>query len=549
MGRKNINEKMLELSEFSHNPHNSGVKMLAKFIRCGFSVILSLLLSACSIEQTIDNTPIPTSTIPFARIPTATSASTVTPFPTTTPRAKTIYLSDLTAFSAFTNSPIEAGVFPETKSDLGIIAGQPLAWHNRSFPHGFYVGADTTLTYDISDQHSFLFHVDVTRIFSIPSCGDGIDFVVLGDMAELARVHIPQDSEEVIPMNVDVRGVNRLTLLVDNKNNYDCDDSIWGDPILFAYVDPSEAPVIQPSPTSTSSPSEPLPEKMVWAYYYGWYQPLYPWMWWNDPRWIDHPVDRYNSMDINVIQNQISQAKSAGIDGFVVLWLGIDNVGNSKQLNLLLQAAAKENFKVIVSYEFPQSINKSISDLEYLLVNFSNRPAYMRVENEPVVFLFNNADLGSAKVWQDIFNSLEKMGLHGFFVSSGYSVDDLSVFDGIFEYSPREPSFYTAFNQEFGSYLQKHPEATKLWVASVMPGFDNTPNVTAGVDTYKFIDPQNGQYYRQSLQTAIDSGAPWILICTWNEYTENTEIEPSEKLGTLRLEITQEIIPPWKANH
>jgi hypothetical protein len=107
MGRKNINEKMLELSEFSHNPHNSGVKMLAKFIRCGFSVILSLLLSACSIEQTIDNTPIPTSTIPFARIPTATSASTVTPFPTTTPRAKTIYLSDLTAFSTFTNSPIE----------------------------------------------------------------------------------------------------------------------------------------------------------------------------------------------------------------------------------------------------------------------------------------------------------------------------------------------------------------------------------------------------------------------------------------------------------
>ena len=36
---------MLKLNEFSHNHHPSGVKMLAKFIRRGFSVVVSLLLN------------------------------------------------------------------------------------------------------------------------------------------------------------------------------------------------------------------------------------------------------------------------------------------------------------------------------------------------------------------------------------------------------------------------------------------------------------------------------------------------------------------------
>jgi len=34
-----MEEIMLKLSEFSHNHHPSGVKMLAKFIRYGISVI------------------------------------------------------------------------------------------------------------------------------------------------------------------------------------------------------------------------------------------------------------------------------------------------------------------------------------------------------------------------------------------------------------------------------------------------------------------------------------------------------------------------------
>ncbi len=518
-----------------------------------FSIFLSpcLCISACISQQTINSSKIPSPTSAYLPTPTAIAQYTDTPLspiPTETPNATLIYLGDLTPFSTYTNSPIAVGVFPENNSDLGVITGEPLTWHDRSFPHGFIVGADTTITYDISTQHGFIFHANVTRIFSDPTCGDGVDFVILGDMMELARVHIPQNSEEIVPMDVNIKGINRLTLLIDDLNNYDCDESIWGDPTLFAYADPSEAPIFEPTPTPISTISESLPQKMVWAYYYGWYQPLFPWMWWSDPRWIDYPAGRYNSMDVNVIQDQIRQAKSAGINGFVVLWLGIDNVGNSKQLNLLLQVAEKEDFKIIVSYELPSSVNKSISDLEYLLVNFSGQAAYMRVDNEPVVFLFNNADLGSPEVWQGIFDNLEENGLHGFYVSSGYRLNDLSVFDGMFEYTPRESSFYTDFNNAFESYVQDHSITNKLWVASAMPGFDNTPNVTSGVDTYKFIDPQNGQYYRQSLQTAIDSGAPWILICSWNEYTENTEIEPSEKLGTLRLGITQEIILPWKSD-
>jgi len=446
----------------------------------------------------------------------------------------------------YTNSPIKAGIFPVTDNGLGMTAGQLLAWHGREFPHGFVVGPDTTLTYDLSNLKPFLFHADVTRIYS-NSCGDGVDFVVLGDMREIARVHLRQDSEAVLPIDVNVNSVRMLTLLIEPLDNYDCDEAIWGDPIVYAYANPAEAPTSLPSQTPTAVSVKPIPDKMVWSYYYGWYQPLFPWMWWENPRWIDYPAGRYNSMDVEVIHKQIQQAKSVGIDGFVVLWLGIDNVGNTKQLDLLLEAAAQDDFKIIVSYEWPNNIAKTTSDLQYLLVNFANQPAYMYVDGRPVVFFYQNFRLGPSGVWQGIFDNLDALGLHGFYISQRYSLNDLSVFDGIYEYIPVDAFSYPPdFNRQFQAYMQAHPGEEKLWVASAIPGFDNTPNVTSGVDTYRFIDPLGGEYYRRSLQAALDSGAPWILITSWNEYTENTEIEPSEKLGTLRLDITRDLVLAWK---
>jgi hypothetical protein len=149
---------------------------------------------------------------------------------------------------------------------------------------------------------------------------------------------------------------------------------------------------------------------------------------------------------------------------------------------------------------------------------------------------------------------LEQRGLSGFFIGDQYSLEYLDVFDGIYDYGPSlvmdVAKFYPQFNQQFINYCTQNPEEQKIWLADAIPGFNNTPvhKGLHGPTTMELtiVDRQDGEYYRKNLQAAIDSGAPWIIITTWNEYLENTEIEPSELYGNTYLDITRQLVLPWK---
>ena len=54
----------------------------------------------------------------------------------------------------------------------------------------------------------------------------------------------------------------------------------------------------------------------VFAYYYSWWNRLS----WDPSRMSDHPADLYDSKSDAVIRRQITDAKNAGIDGFICTW-------------------------------------------------------------------------------------------------------------------------------------------------------------------------------------------------------------------------------------
>jgi hypothetical protein len=101
-----MEEIMLKFSEFSHNHHPSGIKMLANFIRRGIrlkviltasSFLMLFLAAACgghpfdyilspmetNVASSWTSTPVPTPTDTIE--PTSTPTPTDTPFPTDTP--------------------------------------------------------------------------------------------------------------------------------------------------------------------------------------------------------------------------------------------------------------------------------------------------------------------------------------------------------------------------------------------------------------------------------------------------------------------------------
>ncbi|KXK21204.1 MAG: putative glycosyltransferase, partial [Chloroflexi bacterium OLB15] len=56
----------------------------------------------------------------------------------------------------------------------------------------------------------------------------------------------------------------------------------------------------------------------------------------------------------------------------------------------------------------------------------------------------------------------------------------------------------------------------------------------------------NGQFLTNSWNGAVSSGANAILIVSWNEYIENSHIEPSQVYGTQSLDVLRPLVAAWE---
>ncbi|RPH99387.1 MAG: hypothetical protein EHM72_11115, partial [Calditrichaeota bacterium] len=92
-------------------------------------------------------------------------------------------------------------------------------------------------------------------------------------------------------------------------------------------------------------------------------------------------------------------------------------------------------------------------------------------------------------------------------------------------------------------YLRQFYQKAAVWeckLGSAFPAFNDIykeAGVSAG---YGFLDPQNGETLKNTLQRALDYKADVIQLVTWNDYGEGTIIEPTLEFGYRYLEIIQD---------
>ncbi len=307
-------------------------------------------------------------------------------------------------------------------------------------------------------------------------------------------------------------------------------------------------------------------EKMLWAIYYPWYQGEQAgWGGWKDPMYTDRPIDHYSSANRTSIENQIRLAQGAGIDGFIVSFSGSGQPDDTCFQNLL-DYSSKTGFKIaflIEGADFSGLTSGSWEDtaavqtekvenmIKYVISQYGDHPAYMQINNKPLLFLFGSP-LTPTEVWMQILDKLKTARIDASFFGQGYNVTNLEIFDGAFEYGAPDSgdwsSQYSIFNKSLiYRPLLNQDTLPKFWAASVMPGFDNTPLVKwFGTWPLGIIARDNGNFYRTTFEHAIQSNADWIIITSWNEYQENTHIEPSEQFGEEYLRITAEYAERWK---
>jgi len=291
---------------------------------------------------------------------------------------------------------------------------------------------------------------------------------------------------------------------------------------------------------------------MVWAIYYGWYQEAFYPRYWTSDIWTDKPAELYSSDDPNAIARQIDQAKSAGIDGFLVEWCGLGNPGGDlidQNFALALNVAKDNNF-IIAPYYDILCTKGDVSFLSYLIQKYGNHPAYYRINGKPLIVMFNTAAV-SLDEWHNKLDELRNAGLDGVFVGMGQDPIILNVFDGIHDYfNLLNFSYYNGMIGHSAPYfgLLTDDLKPKFWAATVSPGFDNTPLVRGWGVAPMYIDRQGSNLYRESFESAIASNPTWIIITSWNEFQENTHIEPRVYYDSTYLQITKEFVHRWK-NH
>jgi hypothetical protein len=86
-------------------------------------------------------------------------------------------------------------------------------------------------------------------------------------------------------------------------------------------------------------------------------------------------------------------------------------------------------------------------------------------------------------------------------------------------YAQKLDEFSTAVHQRGG-----------LWIAPAAPGFD--AKLVGGT---RVIPRRDGQTLRLELNAAMDSSPDAIGLISWNEYSENSEVEPSREDGATSL--------------
>ena len=312
--------------------------------------------------------------------------------------------------------------------------------------------------------------------------------------------------------------------------------------LAFYYQDSGKPRFVE----ADSAQSPPL----VLAFYYGWYDEKS----WSPDRVADMPVQPYASRERSTIERQVREARQAGIDAFVMSWYGPREKDNQTETNFrtLLDVAQAQGFRATVDFEttgpFFQSQQDVVNALSYLLSTHARHPAFLRWQGKPVVFFWRQQRF-SVETWAAIREQVDPQR-ESLWIAEGTTLDYLPVFDGLHLYNitwdpPTDPR-YTAnkFRRLIDDYNARHG-THKLWVATVMPGYDDT-KARDREHRYRH-DRRDGAYYVETWQAAIGSHPDWIIITSYNEWVEGTQIEPSVTYGDLYLRLTREWAARFKS--
>ncbi len=274
--------------------------------------------------------------------------------------------------------------------------------------------------------------------------------------------------------------------------------------------------------------ASPLP---VWGYYY---------IWFAESSWkrakIDTPLlGCYTSDDPAVMRAHIRQAKAVGITGFLVSWKHTGTLDS--RLHTLATVAARENFSLGVVYQaldfqrHPLPLATVQGDLTWFAQTYGHDPVFAG-SGKPTVVWTGTEQFDTAAVEQVAAAVRPTLSL----LSSAKSVPDYqrvaaSVEGNAYYWSSGDPAT-KGYGKKLTALGQAVHEKGGRWIAPAAPGYDGVP-----LGGTRQVGRADGKTLQVSLQAALASEPDALGIISWNEWSENTYVEPSSAYGTKDLAV------------
>lgn len=254
--------------------------------------------------------------------------------------------------------------------------------------------------------------------------------------------------------------------------------------------------------------------------------------WFGDAK---HKDVGYRSDDPEQIARQVSDMISRGLQGAIVDWYGPES-GEKNQSTILLmkEAERQKQFEFAISEDAGSvrecakrgcnPTDKVISDLTYAAEHFESSAVYLRFSGRPALFFFGLETISID--WRRVRQSLPLNPLLFFRNSGSFSNPDA---DGAYAWiAPETASSGDPMAMQYlERFYSKGQHSSKLAMGSAYKGFNDSQ---AGWGKGRVIEQQCGRTW---LATFAEAGRfypsshqlPALIIPTWNDYEEGTEIE------------------------
>lgn len=255
----------------------------------------------------------------------------------------------------------------------------------------------------------------------------------------------------------------------------------------------------------------------------------------------DRPLPRDplpGDWELQDMETEVRTAISAGIDGFTVDLLNLDPANpHRKRVDLLIKAAERVDpgFRIVLMPDMTASQVTGLDQngLAAALAGLAASKAVHRLDDGRLVVSPFKAEGRNAQWWTDFMKIMEqkhqlKVAFVPVFLNFGANAQAFApISHGFSIWGNRSPQA----QGNIGSDIAKAHGMGKIWMQPVSVQ-DERPN--QGI----FDEAGNTENLRATWQGAIEKGADWVQLTTWNDYSEGTQFAPSVHNGRVFLDIS-----------